>query len=142
VLRALWNWREQEAEAADRPAFHILQNQQLLDAAVEFVAGKIPAYRHFSSRRREIFRGSAEAALKLPEEKWPVMRRRSGTRPTSEVVRRADELKHRRDRAAVELKLEPTLLAPRNTLVALAADETRAATMLAPWQRKLLGLQS
>jgi hypothetical protein len=80
--------------------------------------------------------------VQLPEEKWPVMRRRSGTRPTSEVVRRADELKNRRDRAAVELKLEPTLLAPRHTLVALASDEARAAAMLAPWQRKLLGLQN
>jgi ribonuclease D len=142
VLRELWKWREREAEAVDRPAFHILQNQQLLDAATEFAAGKVADYRHFSDRRRQTFRQAAETGLKLPEEKWPVMRRRSGTRPTSEVVRRADELKHRRDRAATELKLEPTLLAPRHTLVALASDEARAAAMLAPWQRKLLGLQN
>ena len=30
VLRELWKWREREAEAADRPAFHILQNGELL----------------------------------------------------------------------------------------------------------------
>src|SRR5436305_8347860 len=27
VLRALWQWREREAEMADRPPFHILQNE-------------------------------------------------------------------------------------------------------------------
>src|SRR6266700_4877856 len=30
VLRALWQWREREAEMADRPPFHILQNEKLL----------------------------------------------------------------------------------------------------------------
>src|SRR5690349_1328633 len=30
VLRALWQWREKEAEKADRPPFHILRNEDLL----------------------------------------------------------------------------------------------------------------
>src|SRR5262249_28103657 len=33
VLRALWQWREAEAEMVDRPPFHILQNSELLRAA-------------------------------------------------------------------------------------------------------------
>ncbi|HXX41713.1 MAG TPA: ribonuclease D, partial [Chthoniobacterales bacterium] len=33
VLRELWNWRERQAEAADRPPFHILQNSELISAA-------------------------------------------------------------------------------------------------------------
>src|SRR5207245_9785319 len=32
VLRALWQWREKEAETADRPPFHILQSHDLLGA--------------------------------------------------------------------------------------------------------------
>jgi len=36
VLRALWQWREREAEIADRPPFHILQNEKLVNAAVSF----------------------------------------------------------------------------------------------------------
>jgi ribonuclease D len=141
VLRELWKWREKEAEAADRPSFHILQNHELLRAAEEFVAGRTPDYRHFSPRRRSHFRQAAENALKMPEEKWPVKRRRTGTRPTAEVVRRADELKHRRDRAAGELKVEPTILAPRTALEAIASDETCAETILVPWQRQLLGFE-
>ena len=141
VLRELWKWREKEAEAADRPCFHILQNHELLRAAEEFAAGKIPDYRHFSPRRRSHFRHAAEKALKLPEEEWPVKRRRTGTRPTAEIVRRVDELKHRRDRAAGELKVEPTVLAPRTALEAIASDEARAETILVPWQRQLLGFE-
>src|SRR4030095_3268945 len=49
VLRALWQWRENEAERADRPPFHILQNEDLLKAAVKFASGSVPDYRHFSS---------------------------------------------------------------------------------------------
>src|SRR5438046_3414892 len=34
VLRALWQWREQEAKAADRPPFDVLQNKVMYKAAV------------------------------------------------------------------------------------------------------------
>src|SRR6266566_5729449 len=51
VLRALWHWRENEAEAAERPPFHILQNHDLLNAAVSFASASVPDYGLFSSRR-------------------------------------------------------------------------------------------
>ena len=35
-LRALWQWREKEAQAADRPSFHILQNHLLLRGRAGF----------------------------------------------------------------------------------------------------------
>src|SRR5204863_8261127 len=56
VLRELWLWRDKEAQATDRPAFHILQNHLLLRAAEAFAAGEIPDHRHFSARRRQGFR--------------------------------------------------------------------------------------
>src|SRR6202035_5434816 len=56
ILRELWNWREKEAEAVDRPPFHILQNRELLDSAQRFAAGESPDYKHFSDRRRRTFR--------------------------------------------------------------------------------------
>ena len=139
VLRALWQWREKEAEAVDRPPFHILQNDELLRAAESFASGSVPDYRYFSPRRRRAFRDAAQSALQLPEEEWPVSRRRFGTRPSAEVVRRSEELRHRRDRAARELELEPTFVAPRATLEAIAADQTRASALLVPWQQQLLG---
>ena len=140
VLRELWRWREKEAEAVDRPPFHILQNQELLNSAEGFVAGKVPDYRHFSDRRRRAFREAAERALQLPERDWPARPHRSGTRPTAEIVRRSDELRRQRDRAAKDLDLESSFVAPRATLEAIAADETRAGALLVPWQQQLLGI--
>jgi ribonuclease D len=141
VLRALWQWREREAEMADRPPFHILQNEKLVNAAVSFDSGSVPDFKHFSSRRRLAFREAAQNALELPESEWPVLRRRFGKRPSAETMQRAQELRLRRDRSADELGLEPSFIAPRSTLEAIAADETRATVLLVPWQRKLLGIQ-
>jgi ribonuclease D len=138
VLRELWRWRDHEAERADRPPFHILQNEQLLNAARSFAHGREPHIRHFSPRRHSGFKAAARKGLELPESDWPVMRRRSGTRPTAAMVKRTEELKARRDRAADELKLEPSILAPRMVLEAIASDEGRAESMLVPWQRELL----
>jgi ribonuclease D len=139
-LRELWQWRDKEAQAADRPAFHILQNHLLLRAAEAFAAGEVPDHRHFSARRRQGFRDAAERALRLPESEWPVRRRRSGTRPTREMERAAEELRRRRDAVADKHGLEPSFIAPRGALDAVAADQSTSASLLAPWQRNLLEL--
>jgi ribonuclease D len=140
VLRALWQWREQEAQKADRPPFHVLRNEELLKAATKFTSGSVPDYKHFSFRRRQAFREAAQTALRAPESEWPISHRRFGTRPSHETVRRAEELQRRRNRSAEELGLEPSFIAPRSTLEAIAADATRTATLLVPWQRELLGI--
>jgi ribonuclease D len=140
VLRALWQWREKEAEMVDRPPFHILQNDDLLGAAVKFASGGVPDYRHFSHRRRQAFREAAQSALQMPESEWPVSRRRLGTRPSAQTVQREEELRRRRDKSAEECGLEPSFIAPRSALEAIAADHTRAAALLVPWQCKLLGV--
>jgi ribonuclease D len=142
VLRALWQWREAEAEMADRPPFHILQNRELLNAAESFTSGHVPDYKHFSTRRRQTFREAAKIALQSPQSEWPVMRRRSGSRPAAEARRRADQLRERRDKAAVQLGLERSFIASRGALEAIAADATRAMALLAPWQRELIGIDS
>jgi ribonuclease D len=140
VLRALWQWREKEAEMADRPPFHILQNEDLLKAAVTSASGSIPDFRHFSPRRRQAFREAVRNALQEPESQWPISRRRFGTRPNAETLKRAEELRRRRDKSAGGLGLEPSFIAPRSTLEAIAADYARAAALLVPWQCELLGV--
>jgi ribonuclease D len=142
VLRALWQWREAEAELADRPPFHILHNRELLEAAGNFTSGRVPDYKHFSARRRQTFREAARIALQSPQSEWPVMRRRSGSRPTAEMRRRADELRERRDKSAGKLGLERSFIASRGALEAIAADPARATAMLVPWQRELIGIDS
>jgi ribonuclease D len=141
VLRALWQWREVEAEISDRPPFHILQNHELLKAAGNFISGRVPDYKHFSARRRQMFREAATTALQSPQSEWPVMRRRSGTRPTADIVRRAEQLRQRRDKSAEQLGLEAPFIASRSTLESIAADPARATALLVPWQRALIRVE-
>lgn len=140
VLRALWRWRDQEARAVDRPAFHILQNHLLIAAAEDFAAGKSPDFRHFSPRRRRAFLDAGEGALQLAEPEWPQRRPRLGVRPTPETERRSEELRRRRDAAAQELGIEAAFIAPRSAVDAIAADAARANDYLVPWQRAMLGI--
>ncbi|MBA3272447.1 MAG: HRDC domain-containing protein [Chthoniobacterales bacterium] len=138
VLRALWHWRDQEAQAVDRPSFHILQNHLLLQAAKSFEAGAVPEFRHLTPRRRRAFMEAAEHALQLPESEWPKRIRRAGVRTTQEMERTAEKLRKRRDEKAEELGIEASFIAPRATLELIAADETRSANLLVQWQREVL----
>lgn len=141
VLRALWQWREAEAEMADRPPFHVLQNRELLKSAEIFISGEVPDYKHFSARRRQAFQEAGKIALESPQSEWPVMRRSCGVRPTAEMRTRADRLRERRDKAAERLGLERSFVASRGALEAIAADPARAACLLVPWQRELIGIE-
>ncbi|MGZ5020298.1 MAG: ribonuclease D [Chthoniobacterales bacterium] len=140
ILRALWQWRDGEARASDRPPFHILQNHLLLQAAKDFEAGKTPEFRHLTPRRRRLFLQAAEQALQLPDEVLPRRVRRPGLRPTQDMERVAENLRRRRDVAAEELGLEPSFIAPRAAVESIAIDEARSETLLVPWQRDLLKL--
>ncbi|HWB59853.1 MAG TPA: HRDC domain-containing protein [Chthoniobacteraceae bacterium] len=138
LLRALWNWRDEEAKAVDRPPFHILRNEELIEAARRFDAGERVSYRHLSGSRAKRFYAAAETALALPQNEWPVILRRARARPTPEEERRFLELKKKRDAAATGLNLDPSLIAPKATLEALAADPAAASERLLPWQQELL----
>ena len=140
ILRELWQWREKEAQAVDRPAFHILQNHLLLQAAEAFAAGEALDFRHFSERRRREFRAAGERGLHLPESAWPDRRPRLRSRSTPQVEKAAEELRRRRDAVADQHGLEPSFIAPRGALDAVAADQSQSTTLLAPWQRNLLEL--
>jgi len=140
ILRALWHWRDREAERFDRPSFHVLRNDQLIETARAASRGERPQFRHFSERRARDFQATIDSALALKEEDWPETRKRRGERPTREMERAAEGMRKRRDQAANELKIEPSFIAPRATIDAIAADRARAEQLLVPWQRSLLGL--
>ena len=126
---------------ADRPPFHVLQNRELLKSAEIFISGEVPDYKHFSARRRQAFQEAGKIALESPQSEWPVMRRSCGVRPTAEMRTRADRLRERRDKAAERLGLERSFVASRGALEAISADPARAACLLVPWQRELIGIE-
>jgi len=140
ILRGLWYWRDREAQGADRPPFHILQNHLLLQAAQSFEQGQTPDFKHLSPRRRRGFLDAADKALHSPEREWPRRLRRYGTRPTQDMERAAENLRRRRDVAAEQLGLEPSFIAPRAAVDSIAADQAQSTTLLVPWQRELLQL--
>jgi len=138
LLRALWFWRDAEARAADRPAFHVLQNEKLIEAAARMDRGEGVAFPHFSSSRQRRFAEAAQGALALPPEEWPRPIRKPRLRPTPEQERFFAMLKTRRDAIATKLAIDPSLIAPKATLEQIAADPPSAASRLLPWQLSLI----
>jgi ribonuclease D len=140
ILRELWRWRDEEARAADRPAFHILHNEQLLKAASQIAAGHKVYFQHLRSNRLRRFQEAVERALAMPESEWPVFVRVHRPRPTRAEEDQMKELKIRRDAVATELKLDPSLVAPKATIEGLVLREAETLERLLPWQRQVLGL--
>ncbi len=140
VLRAIWRWRDSEAQHADRPAFHILQNSAMIDSAKRFVAGETPEFSHLSDRRRRGFMAAAQEALELPESSWPQKPPRGVRTRTPGFDKKVEELRRRRDHHAKELSIDPAFIAPRNTLEKIATDAAWSEKLLVQWQRELLGV--
>lgn len=138
LLRALWFWRDAEARSADRPAFHVLQNENLVEAAARLDRGERVSFPHLSSSRQRRFDAAAQAALALPPGDWPQPIRKPRIRPTQDQERFFAMLKTRRDAAATRLQLDPALIAPKATLEQIAADPGCAPARLLPWQLALL----
>lgn len=138
LLRALWLWRDSEARSADRPAFHVLQNEKLIEAAARLDRGEQVSFPHFSTSRHRRFIAAVEAGLALPPEEWPRPIRKPRIRPTPDQERFFARLKTRRDATATRLALDPALIAPKATLEQIAADPACAASRLLPWQLALL----
>jgi ribonuclease D len=55
-------------------------------------------------------------------------------------LKRFDELKSLRDKAAADHQLDPSLIAPKATLEGLAFRPEETQAKLLPWQRELMGI--
>lgn len=142
ILREEWRWREAEAIRANRPTFHILVPDKLLELALlASDQGRVPLDRipaHLTARRHRGLVAAIETALRLPPDECPEKPRVERPRPNPAVIQRADELKAVRDRRAAELGLDPSYLASRAQLFELAETRDPAKTTLMKWQAALL----
>lgn len=141
VLRGLWEWRESEAVAANRPPFFILNHERLITIAATAATHKpidhlLPI--RLSPRRRESLNQAVRTALALPPERHPEILRHKFYRPTEAEMRRYHDLEKRRDQRSRELGIDPTVIASRATLSELARDWDQHAPELMNWQRELL----
>ena len=141
VLRELWQWREQEAMAANRPPFFVLSHDLLVEISAA-AAGQSPVDplipRHVSSRRRESLAQAVRAGLEVPALKHPQFVQHFSRRPSEAERRRFAEIAKRRDARAAQLGLDPTLIASRAVLGELAHNWDAHAPELMNWQRELL----
>ncbi len=140
ILRELWRWRDEEARALDKPAFHILHNEQLLSAANRIDQGAPAEFHHLRGPRLRRFQEAAERAVSMSPTDWPVFVRTHTPRPSKEEEARFRELKGKRDASATALHLDPSLLAPKAMLEQIASKPEEGIAKLMPWQRELLGV--
>lgn len=140
-LRALWHWRDKEAERLDRPSFKVIGNVEILQFAEQLAAGqeaKLPERFPISAARR--FQNAVRDARETPPENWP--KRKFGKRMerNPEADKLFESLKQKRDKIATELDIDPSLIASRNVLELISFQPSTAPEQLLKWQRKLLDL--
>jgi ribonuclease D len=141
VLRALWQWREQEAIAYCRPPFFVLNHERMVNIAAAAAAREpfekiLPP--RMSPRRRENLLAAVKTGLAVPAAQQPEILRHELRRPSQAEFRRFRELEKKRDTHAHELGIDPTLIASKSTLGDLARDWEKFAPNLMRWQRELL----
>jgi ribonuclease D len=141
ILRELWQWRETEAVAANRPPFFILNHERLVDIAAAAAADQpvepiIPP--RMSPRRRDSLSRAIKAGLAVSADKHPEIIRQKFNRLTDAEVRRFGQLEKIRNASAQQLGLDPTLIASRATLGDLCRDWDKFSPELMNWQKQLL----
>ena len=141
VLKAVFEWRELQALAANRPPFFILSPETMCGIAELAAAGqnweKLLSKR-FHPNRAHTLKLTVNAAVQFPPEYWPEIPRHRTRRQTEAEKRRAKEIEDHRNQVATGLGIDPTLIASRFTINRLAENWDEAAGELMNWQRELL----
>lgn len=127
-LREVWRWRDEEARAVDKPPFKILGNDELTNLALWAVHNpdqglntgpRLP--KHCIGPRLAALKGALNHARELPREEWPEPRPRvlNGP-PLPSFQEDVEKLKETSRRIGGELGIEPSVVAPRAALEAIA----------------------
>ncbi|MEQ1852851.1 MAG: ribonuclease D [Chthoniobacteraceae bacterium] len=140
IFRELWKWRDEEAQRVDKPTFHILHSERLVDAALKVDAGERIEFRHLRGSRAQRFHEAAKRGMELDEREWPKVVRTPRQRPSQAQFARFLELKKHRDHVAEQVQLDPSLIAAKAILEGLAFRPEETLPKLLPWQRELMKL--
>lgn len=125
-VRAIWEVREERAAELDRPPFRVLTNDRLLSAARAAAQGEAELPKLFPGPRplpppfaRSLLKAFADTRALLPAE-WPEARRGERIETDAALEREIEKLKKKRDARSLELGLDPSVLASRAALAAVA----------------------
>lgn len=151
ILKHLWEWREAQAEAMDRPPYKVMPAELML-AIVRAMNAHYPEIkienlpklpRNFRDERLDSFKAMLESAVATPESEWPERLPKAPPPPVIPHSELLAALKIWRDEEAAKLKLDPSLLANKGQLIWLAAPgdmpwEVRYnEAHLMEWQKKI-----
>ena len=139
ALRALWLWRDKEAASIDRPAFMVCGNDELIrwsTALQEFRTAS--PQRNMHTHRAARFRKAVEHFQLMDEEEYPHLLKRVHHESDAHFDTRVERWAGRRNAVAEELALEPSLIATRSQIEAIATNEEKGLAALMNWQRNLL----
>jgi ribonuclease D len=150
VLRALFDWREDLAEATDVPAFRIVSPQALLALAQHppreaVQVQRMPGLPRMARERAGAIMAAIERAAALPEDRLPRVPRDRPPAVSPAVSRRVQALRAWRADAAKRLALDVSVVLPQRLLdkVAEAAPSDLAGLErvegLRRWRVEALG---
>ena len=149
-VRALWQWRQNQADQADLSPFRVLRNEQLIELALwaerqeTIDPRKLPRLpQHCKGTRLRLLVEAIQTAEGLSAEQWPQpLRNGRGSKPAADVLNKADRLKIECQKIAESLSLPPQLIASQKNM--LAAVNTQADTeeklLRIGWMRWQAGL--
>ncbi len=138
-LKSLWEWRDQEAAAWNRPSFMVATNKQLIAWALDLVEGKRiefpPKLRRDRLQRLE---RAIEFSREIPEVKWPSRPKRERRRNDGAFETRLKEGLEKRNRVGEELGIDPSIIASRAVMEQVVAIGAEPRDILLNWQCDLL----
>lgn len=138
ILRAIWQWRDEEARKWDKPPFYVMSNHEMLDIADRAAQGKKYKLPKLTPARSESLEETITRAKNLPPEMWPKNLSIVRIRATKQEANYFKKLKEIRDRIARDLELDPSIIAPKSALESAVSNDK--PSLLLPWQSRLLGL--
>lgn len=151
VVEALHAWRDGVARKLDRPPFKVLNNETIVTIATELPRTEDDLRKvkgisswHLRNWGREIMAKVGEL-LARPEEELPEKRAGKTWIRDKNLEKQIEKLQRIRDQRALELAIDPSVIAPKHVLAAIAAlqpgsvaDLDQVAAMR-EWQKKLVG---
>ena len=151
ILRALYTWRDETAQALDRAPFRIINNEPMMTLAkdppadLEALAKVKGVGRELVAKRGAEIMAAIRQAQAIPDAELP-RRERPPRRPVDLAYEaRVDQLKAMRNAEAERVGLAPGVLCPNGTLEGIARREPKTTEELLEvpgirrWQVEVLG---
>ncbi len=147
-LKALWQWREEEARKANRPPFKIMNNEPLINFVVHLSTTKEDIqYPHYiNGERLRTLKETIQTVKRMSEKDYPPKKEKKPFKDFSRTRDnvRVDAVRDACKAIATNLKIAPSLIASRAmiekvvTSNATSHDDLMAIEGMMSWQATLL----